>query len=225
MVKKSVMTVEMILDACRHGGELGVDCSVGWGCNRVAGNSRASYPGARRGDCAIIEGVSEFERRIMDGEELRSRYAAGERNFAGVNLRDANISGSDPWNDNYRGADLSGINLSGADLSNSNLAGADLTDADLSNANLIRANLTLCNLTRTNLSGANLTEAFLQAVELIDTNMSGADLRRAAITQTQLGTANLTGAKNISTVDFEGTIVSNLTLEDGTVIEFCDHDW
>ncbi len=203
---------------------MGVDCSAGWGCNRVAGNSRASYPGARRGDCAIIEGVSEFERRIIDGEELRSRYAAGERNFAGVNLRGANISGSDPWNDNYRGADLSGINLSGADLSNSNLAGADLTDADLSNANLIRANLTLCNLTRTNLSGANLTKACLSATELVDTNLSGADLLSAEISQTQLVNTNLSGAKHLSNVDWTGTRVNNLVLEDGTVIN-SDHDW
>ncbi|MEM6752763.1 MAG: hypothetical protein AAF630_07325 [Cyanobacteria bacterium P01_C01_bin.38] len=44
----------------------------------------------------------------MDGEELRRRYAAGERDFAGLNFRGVNISGSEPWNDNYVGADLSG---------------------------------------------------------------------------------------------------------------------
>lgn len=34
----------------------------------------------------------------MDGEELRRRYAAGERDFSGINFRGVNISGSDPWN-------------------------------------------------------------------------------------------------------------------------------
>ena len=163
----------------------------------------------------------------MDGEELRRRYAAGERNFAGVNLRDANISGSDPWNNNYIGANLSGINLSGANLYEANLSGANLSGADLSGANLTRALLTLCNLTGTNLSRANLTRAAMTGVTLMDTNMSGADLFWAEAINTRLSSIvnNFSGAKNLSTVNFEGTIVSDLTLEDGTVIDFCDHDW
>ncbi|MEH1895948.1 MAG: pentapeptide repeat-containing protein [Nostoc sp.] len=52
----------------------------------------------------------------MDGEELRRRYAAGERDFSGLNLRGVNISGSEPMEDVFIKIDLSGINLSGANL-------------------------------------------------------------------------------------------------------------
>jgi uncharacterized protein YjbI with pentapeptide repeats len=48
-----------------------------------------------------------MEEDWIDGEELLRRYAAGERNFAGLPL----------LLDDMAGADLSGSNLSGTDLS------------------------------------------------------------------------------------------------------------
>jgi uncharacterized protein YjbI with pentapeptide repeats len=47
----------------------------------------------------------------MTAEELLSRYAAGERNFSGVDLRNIDPSGSCLININSSEADLSGTNL------------------------------------------------------------------------------------------------------------------
>ena len=60
----------------------------------------------------------------MDGAEFLARYAAGETNFIGVDLRGANL----------KGAYLSLVNLKGANLSSANLSGAFLGDANLLNA-------------------------------------------------------------------------------------------
>ena len=165
----------------------------------------------------------------MDGEELRGLYSTGWRDFSGLDLRGANISGIDLSTDDpdYRiAANLSGIDLSEADLSGAILSGANLTEANLSGADLSGANLTEANLTNTNLSGANLTEACLSAAKLSNTNMRGANLLFTDMTQCgALMGEWVTDAQNISKVNFEGTAVYNLTLEDGTFIEFSDHDW
>ena len=169
----------------------------------------------------------------MNGEELRRRYATGERNFSGLNLRGVNISGISPDLDLAAydelcpefAADLSGINLSGANLRGAILAGSNLTNANLSNANLMRAALDGCNLTKTNLSNANLTRAILNQVDLEGTNMRGANLLYAEISGAYFRpTTDMRGARNVKTVDFTGTPIHGLVLEDGTIID-SDHDW
>lgn len=174
-----------------------------------------------------------MQRKDMTVEELLRRYAAGERDFSGVDLRGANLSGvhrrfdvgayAEPYRQGIT-SDLSGINLSGADLTEANLRGVNLAGANLSNANLTRANLNYSNLTNTDLSGANLTEALLECAELDGTNMRGANLLNAQIGVTDAFSPDLTGAKNIKTVDFTG-IPMQWTLEDGTVIDTTDYDW
>ena len=81
-----------------------------------------------------------------------------------------------------------------------------------------------CKLIRANWNGANLTKACLDVVEFMDTDMSGAELRSASITQTWLGNTNMSGAKHVSNVDWTGTRVRGLVLEDGSVLND-DHDW
>ncbi|MEH2236669.1 pentapeptide repeat-containing protein [Nostoc sp.] len=68
----------------------------------------------------------------MDAEELLRRYAAGERNFAGIELRNS-VNSTDLF-PNLEGADLRKINLRGASLYRVNLSGANLSSADLSGA-------------------------------------------------------------------------------------------
>ena len=63
-------------------------------------------------------------------KELLTRYEAGERDFAGLDLYKANL----------RGDNLSGAKLSEADLGEAHLSEADLRGANLSGANLLRAN-------------------------------------------------------------------------------------
>lgn len=97
-------------------------------------------------------------------DELKRRYAAGERNFVNANLRCAALN-----NLNLSGANLSWAKLSLANLSQINLSGADLTAACLSDANLSGADL----------SGANLSLADLRGANLCDANLNGACWRGA----------------------------------------------
>ncbi|MEH2407577.1 pentapeptide repeat-containing protein [Nostoc sp.] len=73
------------------------------------------------------------------------------------------------------------------------------------------------------MSGANLTKACLSGAELDGTDMSRANLLYAAISETYFA-ADVRGAINVDTVDFTGTPVRGLVLEDGTIID-SDHDW
>ena len=59
----------------------------------------------------------------MDGEELFRRYAAGERDFSGVDLSGANLSRVELRDINLSGANLSRVDLSWANLSGANLSG------------------------------------------------------------------------------------------------------
>ena len=84
----------------------------------------------------------------MTAEELLKRYAAGERDFTGVDLNEVNLSGTD----------LSDINLT-----NANLIDANLTETSLSNANLTDVSLTNAILSGTSLAGVNLTNVDLRS--------------------------------------------------------------
>jgi len=66
----------------------------------------------------------------MKANEVLRRYATGERNFRGVNLR----------GQSFKGEDLSGANFSGADIREANFSGADIRGANFSKAYLRNAN-------------------------------------------------------------------------------------
>jgi uncharacterized protein YjbI with pentapeptide repeats len=78
-----------------------------------------------------------------------------------------------------RKADLIGSNLRGANLSHSNLQGADLREADLREANLSFVNL----------QGADLSRAKLQRVLLFDADLGGAMIRDADLTEARFNHA------------------------------------
>ena len=145
----------------------------------------------------------------MDVREILKQYAAGERDFSGLNLAEvnlsaANLSGANLSEVNLSVANLSGANLSGANLSRAKLNVARLSGANVSKANLIQASLNVTNLIRTDLRKANLTQAALIRAELIraelsgamlkEANLSGADLREAALRQAILSRATLSEA-------------------------------
>ncbi len=73
-----------------------------------------------------------MELRKITRKELLKRYAAGDRDFSGVDLSGMMIV------NHFRFIDLSGIDLSGIDLSGSNLDGINFSGANLSGANLSR---------------------------------------------------------------------------------------
>ncbi|PSB05289.1 pentapeptide repeat-containing protein [Merismopedia glauca] len=103
--------------------------------------------------------------------EILQRYAAGDRNFAGVDLRGMQLAGV-----NLSGANLIGAMFNSADLSNSQLDGAKLVIADLTAANLTGASLKKAKLVGAILHQANLTDADLSYADLTDVDLQDVDL-------------------------------------------------
>jgi len=158
----------------------------------------------------------------MDEEEVLNRYEAGERDFMGILLTEANLSGVNLSEANFSGANLcvanlSGANLQGADLSKAKLNVARLSGCNLTKANFNRAILNVANLVRADLSGASLIQTGLIRAELIRAQLSNANLSRANLTgadlrEATLRQANLSGA-NLSEVDLRGTSMIAANLE------------
>jgi len=158
----------------------------------------------------------------MEIEELLSSYANGERNFAAINLSEAQLSGV-----NLSGANLTKANLSLANLSRANLSKTDLSyaklnvtrlsGADLSQAKLNHAILNVCNLILANLGDAELVEAALIRTELIRAelsraNLTGANLNNANLREAKLRQSNLSRA-NLSSADLRGASLVAANLE------------
>jgi uncharacterized protein YjbI with pentapeptide repeats len=160
---------------------------------------------------AIIEGINDFRRRIMDREELLRRYAAGERDFSGVSLRGLDFSDCNLSGINLSNADLSETEWDGANLSRANLSSAILQSSGLNNANLSRANLTRARLQDSAFIGADLTDASVEGTQfggepcLDGANLTGVDLSKASI--------HLPGG--IDNPRIAGAILCDTTLPDG----------
>ena len=103
-------------------------------------------------------------------ETLLAAFKAGQRNFVGVDLSEA---------------DLSEANLRGANLREANLYGANLREADL---------------TRADLREADLTRADLRGADLRGADLRGADLRWASLRGTDLSVADLVGCSGLYSV-------------------------
>ena len=141
----------------------------------------------------------------MTAEELLERYAAGERDFSGVDLRGVNLSGANLYGVMLYDADLRGANLGGANLNGTKLSSADLRNADLSNANLSESNL----------CGA----------KLVGCNFRGTDLTNAGWCG-DLTNVDLSGAENFFTgEDFMEVTFCNTTLPDGRIANGPVDEW
>jgi uncharacterized protein YjbI with pentapeptide repeats len=114
------------------------------------------------------------------GQIIFTLFALGARDFANLNLQNADLIAAD-----LRGSTLDKANLHHADLTKANLAHATFTNANLSRASLSGANLT----------GANLANANLDDTNLRDAKLTGANLAGAGLSRAYLGGANLRGAE------------------------------
>ncbi len=160
----------------------------------------------------------------MDASELLKRYAAGERNFFGVELfdchkkfigdeepaiqlnepnlhqRPVNLEGSSLVYINLFRANFKGANLKNADLSHANLSGINLSYADLSNATLfdiqqIEDEFDTFAPMESEKEFINLSYAKLSNADLTNADLTGADLTGADLTGADLTLADLTNAK------------------------------
>ena len=114
-------------------------------------------------------------------DDLLKQYAAGERDFCGVNLSEQILPGVDLSGADLSEAMLQKTVLEGANLTRINLSSADLTGANLRRTELIRANLVKANLRGANLRGADLSGADLNGAELTGADFGGAILPNGSI--------------------------------------------
>jgi uncharacterized protein YjbI with pentapeptide repeats len=162
-------------------------------------------------------------RGVMNTEELLRRYAAGERDFSGIDLRSDSYTGRP----NLKNVDLRDIILRGADLLSVELSGANLSGANLFGASLIQAILIKADLRNAILTGANLTGAILSEADLRQANLEDTNLTRAILRETDLFQANLSrailahtlmGAKNVDVFQFDNVLLWETKLPGGKVV-------
>ncbi|MFM9266481.1 pentapeptide repeat-containing protein [Tychonema sp. BBK16] len=148
---------------------------------------------------------------VTDAGELAGRYAAGGRNFQGIDL-----SGSDLVGANLQRANLVNSKLVGADLKNANLDGTRLIIADLSGADLSNASFKKAKLVGAILNDAKLNQADLSYADLSEAQLRNADLRCAILTKANLSGADLQGA-NLEGADLTDVRLSGTMMPDGSV--------
>ena len=148
---------------------------------------------------------------VTDAGELAGRYAAGGRNFQGVDLAGADLAGA-----NLQRANLVNSKLVGADLKNANLDGARLIIADLSGADLSGASFKKAKLVGAILNNVKLNQANLSRADLSEAQLKNADLRCAILTKANLSGADLQGA-NLEGADLTDVRLSGTMMPDGSV--------
>ena len=135
----------------------------------------------------------------MTAEELLRRYADGERDFEGLDLRSVDLCNAILSGINLRNSYIQESGLIYTNLSSANLEGIDLRDVVLENANLsavnaIDANLSEVNLMSANLSDANFSGACLSNVRLLYANLSRSIFRNTNMDEVDFDGANLVNA-------------------------------
>ncbi|MEM9273650.1 MAG: pentapeptide repeat-containing protein [Cyanobacteria bacterium P01_F01_bin.143] len=148
----------------------------------------------------------------MTAKELLRRYAAGERDFTGVDLSEARLSFANLRNIILKDAYLGYVVMDDADLSFADLSGANMEGISLGESILQGANLT----------GAILIDAVFGQTYFGDANLSYADLTGADLTEStffnvNLSHADLTAATGFYIGRFEGAIFDETIMPDGSI--------
>lgn len=140
-----------------------------------------------------------------------------ELDLTGLDLREANLRGTELSRADIERADLSGAKLQGANLERAWLTDSRLKGAMLNDANLTSAQLPDVDLTDAHLSGANLTSAYLylarlERAYLEKANLSDTDFNHADLRHAELGGANLTRT-NFKNARLEGAVFKDWMYE------------
>ncbi len=135
----------------------------------------------------------------MDTKRLLELYGSGERDFHGIAIDKADLSGQILKKAILDRAKLYFADMAGVNLRAASLKVASLNYANLSNANLRGANLQGADLRRANLSGANFKGADLRRTYLGQANLRGANLENANLSEADIWDVDLTGANLFET--------------------------
>ncbi len=136
--------------------------------------------------------------------------------FAGADLREAELEGAYLRKANLNGAALRGANLQGADLSEADLRTVDLWGANLRNADLVETDMKRADLRWADLSNADLKRAILNGVKMNSAILRKADLREALFQWANLDGVFLNEA-NLESVDFYGANLERAHLNDANL--------
>ena len=158
-------------------------------------------------------GLDELKKQREARDLFRQRYADGERDFTGIDLRNIHRT-------HRCGGILNEINLSIANLQGTYIGGSMLIHADLTGANMEGTDLSSSYIINANLSGANLKEAKLRKTDLTEANLRGADLTEADLRGADLTGADLSGANLTKVKISEETIFYKTILPDRKPDEF-----
>lgn len=131
----------------------------------------------------VINDKTQSE-NVCSREDLLAAYGRGERNFKGIHLDHADLSG----------CDLSGIDLSEASLVETVWNGTDLKESTFCKADLTGASLSRCNLSKSDLSWANLSNAALVGADMRKCSARAANFSNALMLRTRLNDADCLGA-------------------------------
>lgn len=169
--------------------------------------------GLNDGEC---EGIN-LKKANLSGSDLE------ETDFTLVYLTDANLTGANLSNSNFMCCHLDNVNLSGADLNHSemclcgfsggNLSEADMSNADFSSSEFVGTNLNNANLSNSVFSCVEFMNANLQHVNFENSDLSDADFTDADLSYANLTNANLVDAK-LTNVNFIGANLSGAKIHE-----------
>ncbi len=168
--------------------------------------------------------MDEFEEMLRLNaleEEIIKRYEAGERNFAGTDLRNIRISYPCFLDTDFSDTNLECSSICGTDFINANFIGANLEWSYLPNL-LINSNLS-----KTNLRGAKWRGATFVNVDMTGADLTGADLTSSISKTTKLigcdlRNANLTDIKIDESVVFASTIMPDGSIRNDPTRQIVD---
>ena len=155
----------------------------------------------------------------ITADEFFARYAAGERDFAGIELTDADLSRATGWEKNNPiGQTITGSVLGEGDFSGTNFSANDMRGCNFSRSKMVRCDFTLTNLTQACFLGTDLSGATFEGAKLIRTELMEANLGGANMTGVDLTGADMTGADD-GGAWYESALFCDTTLPDGTFLK------
>ncbi len=141
----------------------------------------------------------------------------------GINLKNANLSGSDLQETDFTLVYLTDADLSGANLSNSKFLSCHLDNINLSGANLSHSEMCLCGFSGGNLSKANMSNADFSSSEFVGTNLDHANLSNSVFSGAEFMNAELQHVNfenaDLSDVDFTGADLSYANLTNANLVD------
>lgn len=131
----------------------------------------------------------------MDAQQLLEEYRQGKRDFSGIKLANANLSGVALKDAVFRNSNLSGTHFDHSDLSN-----ADFSSCHMVRCSFLGAVLKNAAFRQADLSYSILKNAYFEGTDFSGANLMWAHLCESDLARTSIDNANLTWSCLIGSV-------------------------